>query len=267
MSWHRFLTHGAMLVCLLAIAESAVAQDTASRGLLPQTELGSGIQSGTSSVAATGGVLHNGINLPAQWPPNIRHMNRDPMPVPYLLSLPDVIPIDVGRQMFVDDFLVESTTLKRSFHKARMHPAAPVPTSCNRLEPGARRQSGWISRRPTQSSASRWWSPGGAVSARLFTTPEMAFTGAKAWATWALRGTAPHFSTIRFAKYGCSALRECPIGMKRRRAASTPRSAERVSSVTCTASTASAATGRDRPTGDCPVMAVHQPRPARARNA
>ena len=60
-----------------------------------------------------GETLYNGINLPSQWPPEIRHYSREPMPVPYLLSLPDVVCIDVGRQMFVDDFLIEETTLKR----------------------------------------------------------------------------------------------------------------------------------------------------------
>jgi hypothetical protein len=48
------------------------------------------------------------------------------MAVPYLSRPPAVIPIDVGRQLFVDDFLVESTTLTRSFHRAAYHPATPV---------------------------------------------------------------------------------------------------------------------------------------------
>ena len=72
--------------------------------------------------------LYNGIHLPSVWPPNVRHLNRDPMPVPYLSSLPQVVPIDVGRQLFVDDFLVERTTLRRHFHQARLHPSSPVLT-------------------------------------------------------------------------------------------------------------------------------------------
>jgi len=36
------------------------------------------------------------------------------------------IPVDVGRQLFVDDHLIEETTLHRSFHKPRTHPASPV---------------------------------------------------------------------------------------------------------------------------------------------
>ena len=70
--------------------------------------------------------LYNGIQLPEVWPPQIEKLSREPMPLPYLASPPAVIPIDVGRQLFVDDFLVEATTLRRSFHLAELHPANPV---------------------------------------------------------------------------------------------------------------------------------------------
>ena len=75
----------------------------------------------------SGEVLYNGIRLPSTWPPEYPTLTRDkPMPVPYLKSPPKVIPIDVGRQLFVDDFLIERTTLKRTFHKTTFHPASPV---------------------------------------------------------------------------------------------------------------------------------------------
>ncbi|WP_197532587.1 hypothetical protein [Symmachiella macrocystis] len=48
------------------------------------------------------------------------------MSVPYLETPPDVIPIHLGRQLFIDDFLIETTTLKRTYHKAKYHPASPV---------------------------------------------------------------------------------------------------------------------------------------------
>jgi hypothetical protein len=48
------------------------------------------------------------------------------MPVPYLQNPPAVIPIGVGRQLFVDDFLIRQMTLQRSFHRATYHPANPV---------------------------------------------------------------------------------------------------------------------------------------------
>jgi len=77
--------------------------------------------------ASAGETLYNGIVLPDEWPPRFQNLTRDkPMPVPYLKSPPEVIPIDVGRQLFVDDFLIEKTTLKRTFHKAEYHPNNPV---------------------------------------------------------------------------------------------------------------------------------------------
>jgi hypothetical protein len=37
-----------------------------------------------------------------------------------------VVPIDVGRQLFLDDFLIQKTTLSRRFHRPIYHPASPV---------------------------------------------------------------------------------------------------------------------------------------------
>jgi hypothetical protein len=59
--------------------------------------------------------LYNGIELPDQWPPRYREPSDAVMEVPYLNKKPKVIPIDLGRQLFVDDFLIEKTTLKRTF--------------------------------------------------------------------------------------------------------------------------------------------------------
>ncbi|MCY2990697.1 MAG: glycosyl hydrolase family 32 [Planctomycetota bacterium] len=71
--------------------------------------------------------LYNGIVLPEIWPPRHLDPNSDePMPVPYLHDPPPVVPIDVGRQLFVDDFLIESTTLTRTFHQARKYEGNPV---------------------------------------------------------------------------------------------------------------------------------------------
>ena len=74
-----------------------------------------------------GGTLYNGIQLPSPWPLRIEALTLDPpvMP-PYLLNPPAVIPIDVGRQLFVDDFLIERTTLKRAYHTAEYHSTNPV---------------------------------------------------------------------------------------------------------------------------------------------
>ncbi len=82
-------------------------------------------------VAAAGGarggeVLYNGIELPDTWPPRVEKLTDEPVEPPYLAAPPAVIPIDVGRQLFVDDFLIEQTTLQRTFHQAQHHPANPV---------------------------------------------------------------------------------------------------------------------------------------------
>ncbi|MXZ36455.1 MAG: glycosyl hydrolase family 32 [Acidobacteria bacterium] len=72
-------------------------------------------------------MLHNGIRLPHPWPPRYPPENfRTPVAPPYLADIPQVIPIDRGRQLFVDDFLISESTLKRSYHTARLHPENPV---------------------------------------------------------------------------------------------------------------------------------------------
>jgi hypothetical protein len=74
-----------------------------------------------------GELLVNGIRLPATWPPrNMVRDSREPMPVPYLQWRPEVVPIDVGRQLLVDDFLIESTNLKRTFHQPVKYEGNPV---------------------------------------------------------------------------------------------------------------------------------------------
>jgi predicted neuraminidase len=70
--------------------------------------------------------LYNGIELPDQWPPRFREPSDAVMEVPYLKKKPKVIPIDLGRQLFVDDFLIEKTTMKRSFHQAKKFEGNPV---------------------------------------------------------------------------------------------------------------------------------------------
>lgn len=77
--------------------------------------------------AAPAETLHNGIELPAEWPPRYNDIpTREPMPVPYLDRIPAVIPIDTGRQLFVDDFLIEPTALQRTFHTPQYHPDNPL---------------------------------------------------------------------------------------------------------------------------------------------
>src|SRR5688572_1058967 len=71
-------------------------------------------------------VLYNGITLGTPWPPRRRYADEYPVAVPYLVSPPAVIPIDVGRQLLVDDFLIEETSMMRQWHHATYHPANPI---------------------------------------------------------------------------------------------------------------------------------------------
>src|SRR6184192_1944751 len=72
-------------------------------------------------------MLSNGICLPEDWPPkNLSQTSREPLSVPYLKNPPPVIPLNVGRQLFVDDFLIEQTTLHRSFHTPRLYEQNPI---------------------------------------------------------------------------------------------------------------------------------------------
>ena len=74
-----------------------------------------------------GELLYNGIRLPKEWPPKtIVPYDMNPMPVPYLDHPPETVPIDVGRQLFVDDFLIEKTDLARTYHLAKKYEGNPI---------------------------------------------------------------------------------------------------------------------------------------------
>lgn len=74
-----------------------------------------------------GELLYNGIRLPAQWPPKTGNpFSNEPMEVPYLKNPPAIIPINVGRQLFIDDFLIDKTDLKRVYHQAVKYRGNPV---------------------------------------------------------------------------------------------------------------------------------------------
>jgi hypothetical protein len=82
--------------------------------------------------------LYNGIRLPVEWPARTGDpKSRKPLPVPYLLAPPAVIPIDVGRQLFVDDFLIAHADLTRTHHLAQKFEGNPVfkPTTPDEIGP------------------------------------------------------------------------------------------------------------------------------------
>lgn len=67
--------------------------------------------------------LYNNIVLPDIWPPRNQETTLDkPLAVPYLQNKPDVIDISVGRQLFVDDFLIAQTDLQREEGKPETQP-------------------------------------------------------------------------------------------------------------------------------------------------
>ncbi len=74
-----------------------------------------------------GELLYNGIRLANVWPPrNLHPESEEPMPVPYLSNVPKILPIDIGRQLFVDDFLIQKTNLTREYHSAKKFEGNPV---------------------------------------------------------------------------------------------------------------------------------------------
>lgn len=109
-------------------------------------------------VTAAAETLSNGVVLPDEWPPR-PHLNYDPMPLPYLNEYrPPVIPIDNGRQLLVDSFLIEKSSLQRVAHQPRKLSENPVLKPETPLEmgnygtPGASAKDGGM-----------WWDPGDGI--------------------------------------------------------------------------------------------------------
>ena len=72
-------------------------------------------------------VLYNGIVLPEVWPPRYPvPTERKAMPLPYIDEKPNPILINVGRQLFVDDFLIEETDLEHVCHHTNLYAGNPV---------------------------------------------------------------------------------------------------------------------------------------------
>jgi hypothetical protein len=97
-------------------------------GLLGAAGLATGLPEPARAAAEEGELLYNGIRLPTPWPPQIKELSAEPVKPPYLTSPPAVIPI-VGRQLFVDDFLVARTTLTRTHHRPTYYNKNPVLTA------------------------------------------------------------------------------------------------------------------------------------------
>lgn len=72
--------------------------------------------------------IYNGIVLPSQWPPQRNYASeiRSGMNPFYLASKPQTINISIGRQLFVDNFLIATTSLTRKFHYPEYYASNPV---------------------------------------------------------------------------------------------------------------------------------------------
>lgn len=119
-------------------------------------------------VTENGKVLYNGIVLPEVWPPkNMSQASDAVMDVPWLTTMhPGTVTIDVGRQLFIDDFLISETTLKREYHKPVKYSGNPIMTSETDLErpsshfKGAVPKDGGIWWEPKKNAFMMWYEAG-----------------------------------------------------------------------------------------------------------
>lgn len=82
--------------------------------------------SGSTVSPCDGVVSYNGICTPATFPPRQNYSRAVPHP-PYLTAPPSVINITVGRQLFVDSFLIANTSgVSQLFHAATYFHGNPV---------------------------------------------------------------------------------------------------------------------------------------------
>lgn len=125
---HGFKPRAIMMAAVPTLLVSLVARSNAQ---------GEGIIGGasahdpaTSILLATGDcdgeVSYNGICTPASFPPRQNYSRAVPHP-PYLDNPPALINITVGRQLFVDSFLIANTSgTQQQFHAAKYHEENPV---------------------------------------------------------------------------------------------------------------------------------------------
>lgn len=128
---------------------------------------GTGGDNEDGDISDAGSTLYNGIVLPDTWPPkNIVPTSVEPMKVPYLTNRPAVVPIDIGRQLFVDDFLIETSTLKRVNHQATKYSGNPILKAESSLEkpsghfPGLGPKDGGVWWEPRKNKFMMWYEAG-----------------------------------------------------------------------------------------------------------
>ncbi len=128
----------AAIGCLLAVA-SLITSVSAS---IPRSAL--------TAVTTDPAALYNGIVYPEDYVFSGKNLNGQRQTPPYLLSAekggyhPDVVNIDVGRQLFVDDFLIDSTTLTQTYHRAKTYDAPVFSYENTKVQNGTPATSGGI---------------------------------------------------------------------------------------------------------------------------
>ncbi len=110
--------------------------------------------------------LYNNIELPDEWPPkySVEELNEG-QPIPYLKDPPKVIDITVGRQLFVDDFLLDGHNLYPKYHRAVKYPGNPVlfpETDMEKFErlPGAAPKDGGVWYDRDEKKYKMWYEAG-----------------------------------------------------------------------------------------------------------
>ncbi len=102
------------------------------------------------SVALPENALYNGIVIPEGYELAADYHNGYAPVIPYLLDAseggykPETVNIDVGRQLFVDDFLIQSTTLKQTYHKAKTYDEPVFSVKDTNISNGTAATSGGI---------------------------------------------------------------------------------------------------------------------------
>jgi hypothetical protein len=115
--------------------------------------------------------------LQSPWPPFRRRLERELEFPPYLQKPPAVIPIDVGRQLFVDDFLIEESNLDRSYHSASYIEGNPVlapATEWDKRDVPPRSRAGRRGRQRCRSATGVWFDPVDRRFKIWYTRPAMA---------------------------------------------------------------------------------------------
>jgi hypothetical protein len=119
-----------------------------------------------------GETLYNGIVLPDKWPPQMAEIPRADQLPRYLQYPLKVIPIDVGRQLFVDDFLIEQTTLTRQYHLAEVSESNPIlKPEDSSIEVGGQ---GYPNAAPFSDGV--WWDPADQLFKMWYLARNSAFT-------------------------------------------------------------------------------------------